>query len=46
MNDENALTIIQPRWKEPEYNKRQINDAGMIVRNPNASESERKNALF
>ncbi len=36
--------LSQPRWKEPEYTKRQINDAGNIVRNPNASALEIQNA--
>lgn len=39
------MDILQPRWKEPEYTKRQINDAGMVMRNPNATESERQFAL-
>lgn len=32
--------ILQPRWKEPEYTKRQINDAGTIVRSSTSSEKE------
>lgn len=34
------MDIIQPRWKEPEYTKAQINNAGMVVRNPNATAKE------
>ena len=36
--------LSQPRWKEPEYTKKQINEAGNIVRNPNASPIEIQNA--
>lgn len=39
------MDINQPRWKEPEYTKRQINDAGDVMRNGAASEQERKEAL-
>ena len=38
------MDIIQPRWKEPEYTKAQINNAGMVVRNPNATEKETQEA--
>lgn len=34
----------QPKWKEPEYTKKQINEAGHIIRNVNASETEIQNA--
>lgn len=33
------------RWKVPEFTKRQINDAGNIIRSQGASERDRKNAL-
>jgi len=29
--------LSQPRWKEPEYTKKQINEAGNIIRNPDSS---------
>ena len=29
--------IKQPRWKEPEYSRRQINNAGQTIRNPNST---------
>ena len=32
-------------WKKPEYTKRQINDAGKVFVNPEATEEERKEAL-
>ena len=32
-------------WKKPEYTKKQINKAGKIIVNPNATEDERKQAL-
>ena len=35
----------QPRWKTPDYSKRQINNAGTIIRNPNAAEEDRNSAL-
>lgn len=34
------MEIKQPRWKTPEYTKKQINDAGMVIRNPGATDSE------
>lgn len=34
------MDIIQPRWKEPEYTKAQINSAGLVVRNPDATTAE------
>lgn len=39
------MNIYQPRWKEPEYNKKQINEAGNVMRNGAASEQNRKDAL-
>lgn len=39
------MSIEQTRWKVPEYSKRQINDAGEVIRNENLSDSERKTAL-
>ena len=38
------MGIIQPRWKEPEYSKKQINAAGKVIRDPYASEAEIKHA--
>jgi len=32
--------ISQPRWKEPEYSKKQINEAGNIIRKPDAASEE------
>ena len=29
--------LSQPRWKEPEFTKKQINEAGNIIRNPDSS---------
>ena len=39
------MSIEQTRWKVPEYSKRQINDAGKVIRNENLPDSERKTAL-
>ena len=39
------MDISQPRWKKPEYTKRQINDAGNVMRSENVSEQEQKEAL-
>lgn len=39
------MDISQPRWKTPEYTKRQINDAGIALRSGAASEEERQKAL-
>ena len=39
------MDINQPRWKEPEYTKRQINEAGNVMRNGTASKQECKEAL-
>lgn len=33
-------SIVQPRWKVPEYTKSQINEAGQIMRNPNATNKD------
>ena len=34
------MNIQTQRWKEPEYTKRQVNDAGNIIRNDDASPDE------
>lgn len=34
------MTIQTQRWKEPEYSKRQVNDAGDIIRKDDASSDE------
>lgn len=34
------LSISQPRWKAPEHSKREINEAGRIIRNPAATPEE------
>lgn len=39
------MTILQPRWKTPEYTKKQINNAGLIIRNESASKEETSSAL-
>lgn len=39
------MSVEQPRWKVPEYSKRQINAAGDIIRNDSATSKERSNAL-
>lgn len=39
------MDINQPKWKKPEYTKKQINEAGNVMRIGNASEAERKQAL-
>ncbi len=39
------MDINQPRWKEPEYTKKQINDAGSIMRDGTVSEKNRQEAL-
>lgn len=39
------MNISQPRWKEPEYSKKQINQAGDIIRKGAASQIERAAAL-
>lgn len=39
------MGIEQPRWKIPEYAKRQINDAGDVIRDENATEQEYTEAL-
>lgn len=35
---------IQPRWKEPEYTRKEINAAGDVIRNPHSSEEEKRKA--
>lgn len=42
---DNLFFFPQVRWKIPEYTKRQINDAGEVIRNPNAKEDKKKEAL-
>lgn len=39
------MHIDQPRWKVSEYTKRQINDAGGVIRRCDATSSERAEAL-
>lgn len=39
------MEINQPRWKIPEYTKRQINDAGEIIRKDSISPQDRAMAL-
>lgn len=39
------MGIQQPRWKIPEYTKKQINDAGDIVRTEIATDSQKEQAL-
>lgn len=39
------MSIDQPRWKLPEYSKRQINEAGDTIRNEDSTEQEKSAAL-
>lgn len=39
------MNISQPRWKIPEYTKREINQAGEAIRSSDASPEDRTNAL-
>lgn len=39
------MSIAQPRWKKPEYTQRQVNDAGNVMRNPDATETETLEAI-
>lgn len=39
------MEIKQPRWKTPEYTKKQINDAGNIIRDVTISNGQREEAL-
>lgn len=39
------MDINQPRWKIPEYSKREINEAGATIRKASVSEKERTAAL-
>ena len=39
------MDINQPRWKIPEYSKREINEAGATIRKASVSEEERTAAL-
>lgn len=40
-----TLSISQPRWKMPEYSKREINDAGIAIRNNAVPPAEKSAAL-
>ena len=40
-----VLDILQPRWKIPEYTKREINEAGNTIRNDSATDAEKASAL-
>ena len=39
------MNIQQPRWKVPEYGKREINSAGNTMRDPNATPAEKDAAI-
>lgn len=39
------MNISQPRWKTPEYSKREINEAGAAIRNSEISPEDRAAAL-
>ena len=39
------MNISQPKWKIPEYTKRQINEAGIVIRNATSSQEDRTEAL-
>ena len=39
------MSIEQPRWKTPVYKKKQINDAGDVIRSGSATPEERATAL-
>ena len=39
------MSIDQPRWKLPEYSKRQINEAGDTIRSEDSTEQEKNAAL-
>lgn len=39
------MDINQPRWKTPEYSKREINEAGATIRNNENSSDKRSAAL-
>ena len=39
------MDINQPKWKIPEYSKREINEAGATIRKASVSEKERTAAL-
>lgn len=39
------MSIQQPRWKSPEYTKRQINEAGSIARTESSTPVQRERAL-
>ena len=39
------MSISQPRWKVPEYTKKQINEAGVVIRDNTASSEEQAEAL-
>ena len=44
-NKVKVLDILQPRWKIPEYTKREINEAGNTIRNDSATDAEKASAL-
>ena len=39
------MSISQPRWKTPEYTKKEINNAGALIRDSAISEKDHNNAL-
>lgn len=39
------MEITQPRWIEPKFSKKEINNAGAIIRDTNATPEEKLNAL-
>ena len=39
------MSISQPRWKTPEYTKKEINNAGAMIRDSAISEKDHNNAL-
>ena len=39
------MEIKQPRWKLPEYTKKQINNAGDVIRDDNSNSDEKSDAL-
>ncbi len=39
------MNITQPRWKEPQYTRREINSAGSIMRDQNSTSEQRKVAI-
>lgn len=39
------MNIAQPRWKEPQYTRRDINEAGEIMRDQNSTAEQRRSAI-